>query len=735
MPSRKSHLLNILALTALLPCFSLAGTAQSLMSVRHAVHQDVSPPLRDLIKVAPEAPLGKHEAEPARRIPLPQGLAPLAEDPARQQTVTPGTPAVNSTFEGLGQGQYGFSVQYAPPDTNGAVGTTQYVQWVNVSFAIFNKATHALVAGPTAGNTLWSGFGGGCQNNNDGDPIVLFDKAAQRWVFSQFSVSTTPYLQCIAVSATSDATGSYYRYSFKYNNFDDYPKMGVWADAYYETFNMFSSTTGAFVGSDACAYDRSAMLAGAAATQVCFQQPSGVGGLLPADIDGSTAPPTGSPNYMLNYGTNRLRLYKFHVDFSTPSNSSFTGPTAISVAAFTPLCGGGTCVPQPGTTQQLDSLADRLMYRLAYRNFGTHESLVVNHSVAVSGGGGVRWYEIQNPSGTPALAQQGTFAPDSSYRWMGSIAMDQAGDIALGYSVSNGNSIHPSIAYTGRVPTDPAGTMEAEVNVVSGGGSQNGGLNRWGDYSAMQVDPVDDCTFWYTTEYLKTSGSFNWNTRIVSFKFPGCGSTGTTPVVSLSATSLSFAKTPIGQASKSKTLTLTNTGNATLNISNITITGDFLIQSNTCGSQVLAGGNCVVTMAFKPTAMGVRKGFLSFYDNAAGSPQTVALSGTGMSLAVSPTSLNFGKITVGQTSSPQSVLVTNVSSASVSISSISLGGTYAADYIISSNTCGASLAPGANCSVGVRFKPAVTGSLGAKLNVYNNGGGSPAQASLSGTGQ
>lgn len=724
----------VLTLTTLVLCFYLQGAAQSLMSVRHAVHQDISPPLRDLIKFAPIAPLGKHEAEPVRRIPLPLGLAAHAEDPIRQQTATPGTPVVSSSFEGLGQGQYGFTVLYAPPDTNGTVGATQYVQWVNGSFAVFDKTTHALVSGPTAGNTLWSGFGGGCQSNNDGDPIVLYDKAAQRWVFSQFSVSTTPYLQCIAVSTTSDATGSYYRYSFQYNNFDDYPKMGVWSDAYYETFNMFKNGV-TFVGADACAYNRAAMLTGAAATQVCFQQPSGVGGLLPADIDGKTAPPAGSPNYMLYFGTNNLNLYKFHVDFATPSNSTFTGPTTISVAAFTPLCGGGTCVAQPGTKNTLDSLADRLMYRLAYRNFGTHESLVVNQSVAVSSGGGVRWYEIQNPSGTPALAQQGTFAPDASYRWMGSIAMDQAGDIALGYSVSNGTSVYPSIAYTGRVPTDPAGTMEAEINVVSGSGSQTGGLSRWGDYSAMQVDPADDCTFWYTQEYIKATGSFNWNTRIVNFKFPGCGSSVASPVVSLSATTLSFAKTPIGQTSKSKKITLTNTGNATLNISSITITGDFVIQGNTCGSQVLAGASCAVTMAFKPTAKALRKGILSFYDDAAGSPQTVALSGTGMSLTLSPTALSFGKITVGQVSSPQSVLVTNVSSATVTISSISPGGTHAADYVISSNTCGSSLGPGANCSVGVEFKPAVTGPLGAQLNVYNNGGGSPAQTSLSGTGQ
>jgi hypothetical protein len=539
---------------AVLACFVLssciAGLAQSRMTVRRDVHRDVSAPLREMILHAPPPSLQKHEAQPVRRIPLPPGLT-QQEDSVQQRTVVPFTPVVGTSFEGLGAGQYGFTVNSAPPDTNGTVGATQYVQWVNSSFAIFNKSSGALIAGPTAGNTLWSGFGGGCQTNNDGDPVVLYDKAAQRWVFSQFSVTTTPYLQCIAVSTTSDATSTYNRYSFQYGNFDDYPKMGVWSDGYYETFNMFNGNT--FVGADACAYNRTAMLAGSAATQVCFQQGSSVGGLLPSDIDGTTAPPAGSPNYMVYFGTNNLNLFKFHVDFSTPSNSTFTGPTVIPVAAFSPLCGGGTCVPQAGTTQQLDSLADRLMYRLAYRNFGTHESLVVNHSVTAGSSGGVRWYEIQNPSGTPTVAQQSTFAPDSNYRWMGSIAMDQAGDMAVGYSVAS-SSLNPTIRYTGRVPTDPSGTMEAEVNVVTGTGSQTTSLSRWGDYSAMQVDPVDDCTFWYTQEYIKTNGTFNWNTRIANFKFPSCGSTSPDFTIGASPSSLTIAQ----GASGTSTITITS---------------------------------------------------------------------------------------------------------------------------------------------------------------------------------
>jgi hypothetical protein len=270
------------------------------------------------------------------------------------------------------------------------------------------------------------------------------------------------------------------------------------------------------------------MLAGAAATQVCFQQSSSVGSLLPSDLDGTIAPPAGEPDFFMNFGSNSLNLWKFHVDFVTPANSTFTGPTTLPVAAFTAACsGGGTCIPQPNTSNQLDSLADRLMYRLAYRRFSDgHESLVVNHSVTVSGSRrksvtGVRWYEVRNPNGTPAVFQQGTFSPNTNSRWMGSIAMDKFGDIALGYSESS-SSLFPSIAYTGRVPADTLGTMEAENLAFQGSGSQTGSLHRWGDYSSMSVDPVDDCSFWFTTEYLAVTGSFNWSTRILSFKFPGC---------------------------------------------------------------------------------------------------------------------------------------------------------------------------------------------------------------------
>jgi len=503
------------------------------VEVSSAVYSDVSGPLSALTGVAPAVPTDKEKDEKPLRVLPNMGNILNQNDGALQTTLGPSVSTTNGlNFAGVGDGDYGFSVQYAPPDTVGAVGATQYVQWVNTYFAVFNKSTGAIATGfPKPGNSPWVGFGGGCETNNDGDPIVQYDKLANRWILTQFSVSTTPYLQCVAVSQTSDATGAYYRYAFSYGNtqFNDYPKLGVWPDGYYISYNIFNNAQ-TFAGSKVCAFDRAKMLVGnTSATQQCFQLSSSFGGLLPSDLDGTTAPPAGSPNFFMNFGANSLNLWKFHVDFANSANTNFAGPTNIPVAAFNAACsGGGACIPQPGTSNKLDSLADRLMYRLAYRNRAGVESLLVNHSVAVGSNKrnkitSVRWYEIRTPNGTPSVFQQGTLSTaDGIHRWMGSIAMDKMGDIALGYSASS-SSVYPSIRYTGRLVTDPLGTMQTESIIQAGTGSQSTfNLHRWGDYSAMTVDPVDDCTFWYTTEYLKSNGSWNWSTRIASFKFPAC---------------------------------------------------------------------------------------------------------------------------------------------------------------------------------------------------------------------
>ena len=721
---------SIVSLALLVLGSTVTASAQGHVTTRWNVKHDVSAPLSEMIKNAPKVQKGaKHEAEPLRRIPLPPGMLPNVEDTVRQGTAVPNTtPAPSLNFEGLGNAQYGFSVASAPPDTNGAIGATQYFQIVNSSFAVFSKTTGALVAGPSATNTLWSGFGGGCQTNNDGDGIALYDKLANRWVISQFSVTTTPFLQCVAVSTTSDATGTYNRYSFQYSNFDDYPKMGVWPDGYYTTFNMFNGNT--FVGADSCAYNRTAMLAGTAAQQVCFQQSSAVGGLLPSDLDGTTAPPAGSPNYQIYYGTNSLQLFKFHVDFVNTANSTYAGPTNIPVAAFSALCAGGTCVPQPSGGNQLDSLADRLMFRLAYRNLGSHESLVTSHSVVSGTSGGVRWYEIQNPNGTPVVAQQSTFAPDSSYRWMSSAAMDQAGDIAVGYSVSS-SAVNPSVRFAARLATDPASTLGAEVSAVAGTGTQSGSsLTRWGDYSAMTVDPVDDCTFWYTQEYMKTTGAFNWNTRISSFKFPSCGASG--PTATLNPTSLTFGNQNVGSTSSAQNITLSNGGTAALAISSIAASGDYA-QTNTCGTSLAAGANCTISVTFTPTAAGARTGTISVTDNAPASPQTASLTGTGVavgpSASLSPTSLTFASQTIGTTSAAQNITLSNAGTAALSITSIAASGDYA-----QTNNCGTSVAAGGSCTIAVTFTPTAAGTRTGAITVTDNAPGSPHTASLTGTG-
>ena len=523
-------------LTALLAsvCASAAfAQNHGSVEVSAAVQQDV---LDSLSKVKPN-PADFHKMKPRVEHDLPLPHVPDNQTDGALQS-SPGfqtfAPVSSGNVLGVGKGfsgpQGSFTVQYAPPDTVGAVGATQYVQVVNTGFAVFNKSTKAVVYGPVATNTLWAGFGGGCQTNNDGDATVVYDKAAGRWIISQFSVSTTPYLQCVAVSQTSDATGAYNRYAFSYGNtaFPDYPKTGVWPDGYYTTFNIFNGNT--FGGAKLCAYDRAAMLSGAPATQQCFQLSTSFGGVLPSDLDGSTAPPAGSPNYMLNFGSNSLNLWKFHVDWGTPANTTLSAAKNIPVQAFAPACNGGACIPQSGVSQKLDSLADRLMFRLAYRNFGDHEALVVTHSVnpstsksPKSASSAVRWYEIRNPGATtPTVFQQSTYAPDTSYRWMGSIAMDKQGNAALGYSVSS-SSLKPAARYTGRLAGDALNSMQAEASIVEGGGSQTGSnLSRWGDYSALTLDPVDDCTFWFTTEYLTANGAFNWSTRVGSFKFAGC---------------------------------------------------------------------------------------------------------------------------------------------------------------------------------------------------------------------
>jgi len=488
---------------------------------------DVSPPLSLLAKEPfPETVgLRAKEAEPWRAVPHMRFQSTGLVDPVVQDAVGSGPfiPSPITTFEGMGTGLPGFTVNSAPPDTDGDIGPNHYIQIVNSGVTVFNRSG-TPVLGPVLTKQFWSGFNGACANTNDGDGVVRYDRIADRWVISQFSVNggNGPFFQCIAVSTSADPTGTYTRYQFSFNAFNDYPKMGLWPDAYYFTYNLFPNNQ--FAGARVCAVDRVKMVAGDPnATQQCFDTSNQFGALLAADLEGSTMPPAGQTNTLVALDTSALDIWQFHVDFTTPGNSTFTGPSLLPVAAYSPLCGGGTCVAQPGTTNQLDSLADRAMNRLAYRRFSDHEALVVSHGVTASGGGGgVRWYELRNPT-SPTIFQSGTYAPDPAFRWMSSMTFDKDGNIAMGFSTSS-SAINPSIRYTGRLAGDAPGTMgQGEATFITGTGSQTGNLHRWGDYSSMNIDPTDDCTFWYTQEYMGANGSFNWRTRVGTFKFATCG--------------------------------------------------------------------------------------------------------------------------------------------------------------------------------------------------------------------
>lgn len=501
---------------------------------------DVSAALRD---IPPKALREARDTHAPLRI---RGAAKTRRQPdAALQMAAPAdvAPATILNFEGVHNID-----SVLPPDTNGDIGPNHYVQWVNKSLAVYSRSG-SLLYGPAAGNTVWSGFGGPCESRNDGDPIVLYDHLADRWLLTQFAIPNNflglllaPFYQCIAVSQTPDPLGPYYRYQYEFQKLNDYPKFGVWPDGYYMAINQFSAINLQFAGQGVAAFDRAAMLAGLPARMIYFDLASldpNLGGMLPSDLDGPPPPP-GSPNYFSQmdddahgYAPDQIQLWRFRADWNAPSQSSFAGPVALPVAAFdSNLCDyARACIPQPGTSQRIDALSDRLMYRLQYRNFGTHESLVVNHTVDVDGNdhAGLRWYEIRNPGGTPAVHQQGTFAPDQFHRWMGSAAMDAAGNLAIAYNTA-GATLSPSIRYAARLATDAPGVLGlGENDLIAGTGSQTHTAGRWGDYSMLSVDPTDGCTFWATAEYVAVTAPAQWQTRIGAFRLPGCGEGGDPP--------------------------------------------------------------------------------------------------------------------------------------------------------------------------------------------------------------
>lgn len=509
---------------ALLLASAPAAFAQPDVAAQHAViamEQQRSRPVNEIMVITPHDEI-QHMIEVK---PVPAFSAGGVDKALQSKpVVTSATVTAGSGFDGVGTTLPGFTMTGEPSDSNLSVGATQVVQWANTMYAIWDK-TGLLQFGPTNGNTPWQGStiaNGRCAKDNSGDPIVLYDKQNQRWIFTQFAVSSAPYYQCIAVSTGSDARGPYNLYAASFGSyFNDYPKVGVFDGNYYFSFNLFFRGR-SFAGADACVVPGAAVRSGAAASMTCNNVSKSYGSLLPADVDGASgatgttaAPPAGTSEYFLNFGSNSLNVWRM------TASGAISGPVNIPVAAFSTACGGGTCIPQAGTSQQLDSLGDRLMYRLSYRNFGSYASLLVNHSVAGGAGNtGVRWYELRDSGAGPSVYQQGTFAPDSLYRWMGSVAQDKQGNIAAGYSVSS-STIDAGIAIASRAPADPLGVLGNEQTILSSANYQSG-HSRWGDYTSMSVDPTDDCTLWYTDQYMPSSGDFQWATHINSFKLGSC---------------------------------------------------------------------------------------------------------------------------------------------------------------------------------------------------------------------
>ena len=477
--------------------------------------------LRDLPQTGPK------DKKPAREMGTPPNQGPNGNgvDSVLQGDVALAAPAPAplGSFKGLDLQNWGAGW---PPDTHGDVGPNHYIQAVNTSIGVFDKSTGTRLSAFTFNNFFVANGGtGACATYNYGDPFVLYDQVSGRWIISDFAFaasSTPPYYECIAVSKTADpVSGGWWLYTIVADtaSLNDYPKLGIWGDGIYMSANMFKRGR-TYSGAEVWALNRDDLISGAALRSVAFKLGTSYFSLLPANVKGAN-PPAGTPEYfMSDYGSNTsVKLWKFTVNWASPSSSTLTGPTTISVASFTRP--SSNSVPQKSSTEKLDTLGDRLLTWLQYRNIGGVESLWVSRTVVSGSAYGIRWMEVRNMKTTPAVYQQGTYAPDANYRWMPSLAVNKNGDLAIGYSVSSA-SMYPAIRYAGRLSTDALGTLGlTEASMIEGTGSQSGGYNRWGDYASMSVDPLDDCTFWFTTEYYETTGN-NWQTRIGSIKYPNC---------------------------------------------------------------------------------------------------------------------------------------------------------------------------------------------------------------------
>ena len=523
----------------------------------------------------------------AEQVAPPPALAASAVVEQTSQGTRPALTVLES-FDGLGAGfAAGVTPPRNPSDNSLAVGPDHVFQIVNSQLAIFTKkgaqfeTTGRPLLGPVGTHTLFAGHGDVCGSRTNGDAVVRYDQLAQRWLVvmpifrravlqSPDSRGTGPvarpgeaarrgqasdpgppgrpsppppppapgggappadasYAICYAISAGPDPLGEYYRYVFERPLFPDYPRPAVWPNGYYVPTSVGDDV----IQKEVCIADRLKMLKGQPATEQCLLV-DGVNFLNNADLDGTALPPAGAPNIMMAAGGTQLAgdidddgiyVWKVHVDWERPANTTLTGPRKIAVTPYRYLCGGQltNCVPQPGTDRRLDAQGDKIMARLVYRNVNGRESIVAVHSVdTAAGGGGVRWYEFTLDSqGDARLHQQSTFAPDASYRWMASPAIDRQGNIAIGYSFG-GTPHFAGQRFAARLATDPPGLLTFHESVLVEGEAAQTTTLRWEDYTQTAMDPVDDCTIWYVGDYLKKDAA-RYSTRIGAFRVPQCG--------------------------------------------------------------------------------------------------------------------------------------------------------------------------------------------------------------------
>ncbi len=637
--------------------------------------------------LAPDDEAGSARVSPADQFDLSPPLSDLGPTGNETGVIKSEVVASGTSFEGIGEGFTGPTGPFtfppcpgcgaAPADAFIAVGPQHVVQVVHPiqestattgfgAFAIFNKAGVPLF-GPVQITTLFSGFGGACATPEPLSfvyPMVIYDQLADRWVVS-YTASTDafngPYAYCVAVSRTSDPTGSYARYSFNYPSslWLQRPRLAVWPDAYYLSFNLSSITV--VEGPEFCALDRARMLAGQAASKQCIhlRDPNTPGFFYsqPARLTGSTPPPVGAPGLFLHWGKVTflaanwtLNLFKLRVDWNNPANTKLTGPTSLTPPVTDPgVCvGGDYCIPQVGANAPvLDAWGHRLMYGVAYRNFGDHESLVANMTVSLNpaygSATGIRWYELRNPNTSPVLFQTGLYGPDgaasnATFRWLGSMAIDRLGNIGLGFFASS-ISTHPGLRFTGRVPNDAPGVMsQGEAHLIEGTGSLTDPVRSAGDFgsdSSLVVDPVDDCTFWYAGQYFAVDGLNNWHTRIGSFKLPGCAPA----LIAVSTLSINPSLLE-GGTSTNGTVVLTGpapTGGATVTLSSSNPAASVPANVTVPAGQLNATFTVTTSVVANPTAVTLSGTY------PAGSSKSAVLN---LTASPTPSSLMLSPVTV-----------------------------------------------------------------------------------------